>query len=143
MARRRQEQDHESRGAAPRSLLIIDDDPQFIRFLQTLLATRVPSLQVDSALDGFIAGIKCEAMRPDIVTLDLEMPEMNGLEVCRQLRAKFGAERPRIVVLSGYLSDQSVAQALEAGASSCVPKSAPPENLLRELGLQGEQPVAG
>ena len=81
MARRRQEQEQESRGASPRSLLIIDDDPQFIRFLQALLATRAPSLQVDSALDGFSAGIKCEALRPDIVTLDLEMPEMNGLEV--------------------------------------------------------------
>lgn len=143
LARRRQELEQESGGAAPRSLLIIDDDQQFIRFLQALLVTHAPTLQVDAALDGFSAGIKCEAIRPDIVTLDLEMPEMNGFEVCRQLRAKFGAERPRIVVLSGYLSERSVAQALEAGASSCVPKSASPGDLLNELGLHSEQLVVG
>ncbi len=143
VARRRQELEQETRGGAPRSLLIIDDDPQLIRFLQTLLATHAPTLQVDSALDGFSAGIKCEAMRPDIVTLDLEMPEMDGFEVCRLLRSKFGAERPRIVMLSGYLTDERVAQALEAGANACVPKSTSPGELLGELGLHSDQLVVG
>lgn len=142
LARRRAEQ--EGVPAMPRSLLIIDDDAQYTRYLQALLKSRAPALQVESAPDGFTAGIKCESMRPDIVTLDLEMPEMNGLEVCRLLRAKFGEDRLRIVVLSGFLSEQSVAQALDAGANTCVPKSASTDNLLRELGLldPAAQPAA-
>lgn len=142
LARRRAEQ--EGAPPTPRSLLIIDDDAQYTRYLQALLKARAPALVVDSAPDGFSAGIKCEAMRPDIVTLDLQMPEMNGLEVCKLLRAKFGEDRLRIVVLSGYLSEQNVAQALEAGANSCIPKSAATDTLLRELGLlqPSAQPAA-
>lgn len=136
VARRRQEQSVQS-GAV--SLLIIDDDAQYTRYLQALLRARAPALQVETAPDGFSAGLKCESLRPDIVTLDLQMPEMNGIEVCRLLRAKFGAQRPRIVVLSGYLSEQSIAEAMAAGANSCIPKSASPEILLRELGQEFAQ----
>lgn len=142
IARRRQLQ--EKSASAPRSVLLIDDDTQYTRYLQTLLATRAPQAQVDTAPDGFTAGIKCEALRPDIVTLDLQMPDMNGLEVCRLLRDMFGKDKLRIVVLSGFLSEENTAMALDAGANACVSKSAPPEKLLRELGLAAPamQPAA-
>jgi CheY-like chemotaxis protein len=133
IARRRQDQ--EAAAAAPKSLLVIDDDAQYTRYVQALLATRAPALQVETAPDGFTAGVKCESMRPDIITLDLQMPGMNGLEVCRLLRAKFGPARPRIVVVSGYLSEERIALALQAGASACVAKGAPADTLLRELGM--------
>jgi excisionase family DNA binding protein len=133
IARRRQLQE---RGLQPpRSVLLIDDDIQYTRYLQTLLASRAPQLQVDTAHDGFTAGIKCEALRPDIVTLDLQMPDMNGLEVCRLLRDMFGNDKLRIVVLSGFLSEESMAMAVNAGANCTVSKSAPAETLLIELGL--------
>lgn len=142
IARRRQLQ--EGGPQPPRSVLLIDDDAQYTRYLQSLLAIRAPQVQVDTAPDGFTAGIKCEALRPDIVTLDLQMPDMNGLEVCRLLRDMFGSDRLRIVVLSGFLSEENIALALEAGANCCVPKSAPAETLLRELGLAepATQPAA-
>lgn len=131
IARRRQ--DSAPPTVEPKSLLVIDDDAQYTRYVQALLAARAPALLVETAPDGFTAGIQCESMRPDIVTLDLQMPGMNGLEVCRLLRAKFGADRPRIVVVSGYLSDERVALAQQAGANACVRKGAPADVLLREL----------
>lgn len=133
IARRRQLQEQGT--ATPSRILLIDDDQRYTQALSTVLAARVPGLYVDTAADGFTAGIKCESMRPDVVTLDLNMPGMNGIEVCRLLRSMFGPERPRIVVLSGLLLPASIRQAQEAGANSCVEKSAPTETLLRELGV--------
>lgn len=133
IAGRRQILDHGA--ATPSRMLLIDDDTRYAQALVTVLSARVPGLHIDTAGDGFSAGIKCEALRPDIVTLDLQMPGMNGIEVCRLLRSMFGSERPRIVVLSGLLTEESIGLALEAGANCCVSKLAPIETLLRELGL--------
>lgn len=139
IAKRRQTQ--ETNDARPSRLLIIDDDAQYTRYLQNLLSGRAPGLHVDTAPDGFTAGIKCESLRPDIVTLDLQMPDMNGLEVCRLLRSMFGPDKPRIVILSGFLSEDNVRQLLEAGANSCVAKTAAAGTLLRELGLDTPVPA--
>lgn len=136
IARRRQIQE-DNTATAPSRILVIDDDAQYVRYLQNLIATHAPTVHVDTAPDGFSAGIKCEALRPDIVTLDLRMPDMNGIEVCRLLRSMFGNEKPRIVVLSGFLSEDNVRRVLEAGANSCVSKTAPTLTLLRELGVAG------
>jgi excisionase family DNA binding protein len=125
-------------GAAPSPpsrLLIIDDDAQFARYLSNLLAARAPQLAVDVALDGFSAGIKCESMRPDVVTLDLHMPDMDGIAVCRLLRSMFGEAKPRIVALSGFLTSENARLVLEAGANVCLPKTTAAEQLIRELGV--------
>jgi len=134
IARRRQIQDQGT--AMPSRALLIDDDERYTRALVSVLTARVPGLHVETAADGFTAGIKCEALRPDVVTLDLQMPDMNGIEVCRLLRGMFGNERPRIVVLSGELSDTDVHAAMEAGANSCLHKTGPTERLLSELGIR-------
>jgi DNA-binding response OmpR family regulator len=140
MSRRREIQDS-GPDTHPSRILLIDDDTRYTRALCALLAARVPGLHVDTASDGFTAGIKCEALRPDVVTLDLQMPGMNGIEVCRLLRGMFGSEKPRIVVLSGLITEENTRLALEAGANSCVSKMAPSGTLLRELGLSGGAPV--
>ncbi len=134
IARRRQMQE---RTADPSRILLIDDDERYTQALSTVLTARVPGLFVDTAKDGFTAGIKCESQRPDVVTLDLRMPGMDGLEVCRLLRSMFAQDRMRIVVVSGALTQESIRRAQEAGANSCVEKTAKTEVLLRELGISG------
>ena len=133
IARRRQMQERDAAG--PSRILLIDDDERYTQALSTVLTARVPGLFVDTAADGFTAGIKCESLRPDVVTLDLRMPGMDGIEVCRLLRSMFGHDRLRIVVLSGTLTDDSIRKAQEAGANSCVEKTARTDVLLRELGI--------
>lgn len=120
----------------PTRLLIIDDDAQFARYLSGLITMHAPAVSVEIALDGFSAGIKCEAMRPEVVTLDLQMPEMDGFAVCRLLQEMFGKHKPRIVALSGFLSPASIKRIRKAGADACVAKTTAPEVLLQELGFE-------
>jgi excisionase family DNA binding protein len=124
-----------SPGARPSRILIIDDDAQFARFLSKLVASRASDVLVDVAHDGFSAGIKCESLRPDVLTLDLQMPDMNGFEVCAMLRTQFGTNNLRIVALTGFPSRNNVQQILAAGADVCLGKTSPSETLLTELGL--------
>jgi excisionase family DNA binding protein len=121
--------------ATPTSILIIDDDPQFARYLSGLVSARAPGVVLDIAHDGFSAGTKCQLMRPDIITLDLQMPDMNGFDVCMLLRSIFGKTKPRIVALTGFASKSNVERILAAGADVCVAKTAPAEALLKELAI--------
>jgi excisionase family DNA binding protein len=120
---------------SPWRLLIIDDDAQFARYMSNLIESRVPAVAVDIAVDGFSAGIKCEAMRPDVVTLDLQMPDMDGFSVCRLLRSMFGDQKPRIVALSGFPSAENIKRIQAAGADVCLAKTTPPDLLIQELGF--------
>jgi excisionase family DNA binding protein len=116
-------------------VLIIDDDPEFARYLAGLISTHAAGAVVDVANDGFSAGVKCESIRPDVVTLDLQMPDMDGFEVCAMLRSMFGRTKPRIVALTGFASDANVKRIIAAGADACVAKSVSVERLLSEMGL--------
>ena len=120
----------------PSRLLIIDDDAQFARYLSNLIASRAPTVSVEIATDGFSAGIKCEALRPDVVTLDLQMPAMDGFAVCRLLTSMFGDRRPRIVALAGFLSAEKIKRIQAAGADACLAKTTAPDLLIEELGVK-------
>jgi excisionase family DNA binding protein len=124
-----------NRSAAPSRVLIIDDDAQFARYLSSLVSKHAPGALVEVAHDGFSAGIKCESMRPDVVTLDLQMPDMNGFEVCALLRSMFGKTKPHIVALTGFASEENCRRIVAAGADVCLAKSTSAQLLLKELGL--------
>jgi excisionase family DNA binding protein len=119
--------------AAPSRILIIDDDAQFARYLSGVLGKHAPGVLVEVAHDGFTAGLKCEAMRPDVVTLDLQMPDMDGFEVCVLLRSMFGKSRPRILALTAFDSDDSVKRIMAAGADACISKSTSAADLVRQI----------
>jgi excisionase family DNA binding protein len=119
----------------PSRVLIIDDDRQFSRYLAGVIAKQFPEAVVEVAHDGFSAGVKCQSIRPDIVTLDLQMPDMDGFEVCTMLRDLFGKTRPRIVALTGFAGPANVERIIAAGADACVAKTTPMNTLLKEMGL--------
>jgi len=98
-------------------VLVVDDEPQLLRGLKVNLTAR--GYDVDVAADGAAALTAAAARRPDIVILDLGLPDMDGLEVIRGLRA--WGSMP-IIVLSAREQEPDKVAALDAGADDYVTK---------------------
>lgn len=100
-----------------RHILVVDDEPQITRVLRTSLASQGYDIRV--ANDGETALEIVKDWTPDLVITDLSMPNMDGLELCRRLRAN---SQVPIVVLSVKGEERTKVQALDAGADDYVTK---------------------
>lgn len=98
-------------------ILIVDDDAQLIRVLRTGLKSR--GYEVRTAPDGAIAFETFNEWQPELVITDLAMPVMDGLELCRQLRA---VSQVPIIVLSAKGEEKTKIEALDLGADDFVTK---------------------
>jgi len=102
-------------------ILIADDHDVVRRGLRALLENQPGWVVVDEAVNGREAVKKVEHWKPDVVVLDISMPELNGLEATRQiLKAAPGTE---VVILTVHESEQVVREVLQAGARGYVLKS--------------------
>ena len=77
---------------------------------------------VASAADGREALARCRERRPDVAVVDMRLPDMDGHELCRRIRAQYPATA--VVVLSTYLSEEAVRGCVRAGAAAYVTKAA-------------------
>ncbi|MGD1000024.1 MAG: response regulator [Candidatus Brocadiia bacterium] len=102
-------------------VLVVDDDAAF-RESATEFLGRQPNMRVRQAADGFAAGRQVSEFQPHIVILDLLMAGMNGLDVCRNIKASPRSRQTRILVLTGYATTENIEKAKEAGADLCMAK---------------------
>jgi two-component system KDP operon response regulator KdpE len=98
-------------------ILVVDDEPQLTRVLRTGLGAR--GYDVRAAADGLTALDTFNDWHPDLVITDLGMPNMNGIELCRRLRA---ISQVPIIVLSAKGEEQTKVEALDTGADDFVTK---------------------
>lgn len=99
------------------NILIVDDEPQIIRVLRTALSTQGYNVRI--AANGIEGADIAREWKPDLVITDVSMPEMNGVELCRELRAY---SRVPIIVLSVRNNERMKIEALDAGADDYVTK---------------------
>lgn len=99
------------------NILVVDDEPQITRVLKTTLSSQ--GYGVRTASDGDEALQMLKEWTPDLVITDLRMPNLGGLELCRQIRAK---SRIPIIVLSVKGEERIKVEALDAGADDYVTK---------------------
>jgi two-component system KDP operon response regulator KdpE len=126
------------------TILTVDDDPHVLRSLRAALESH--GYEVRAAASGASALEACAAQRPDVVLLDLAMPGLDGVEVCRRLRSW---SRIPILVLSARVHEAEKVQALDAGADDYVTKPFGTQELLariraalrREQARRDEEPV--
>lgn len=109
-------------------VLVVDDEPQIRRMMRATLTSN--GYQVDEARTGEEALEKFRAFLPDLVLLDLNMPGMDGLETCRELRQ--GSDVP-IVILTVRDTEKEKVEALDAGADDYVCKPFGMQELLARL----------
>ena len=98
-------------------ILIVDDEPQITRVLRTALSTQGYSMRI--AANGVEGMEAIHAWKPDLVITDVSMPQMNGVELCREIRA---ISQIPIIVLSVRNQDLVKIEALDAGADDYVTK---------------------
>ncbi|AEY92237.1 putative two-component system response regulator [Streptomyces hygroscopicus subsp. jinggangensis 5008] len=109
-------------------MLVVDDEPQIVRALVINLKAR--KYEVDAAPDGRTALELAASRHPDVIVLDLGLPDMDGVEVIRGLR---GWTRVPILVLSARHSSDEKVEALDAGADDYVTKPFGMDELLARL----------
>ena len=113
-------------------ILVVDDDRLFADFLVEFLGNR--DINAVACYDGFAAGRRVESFGPDIMLLDLMMPGMDGIEVCRELKADKATRHVRVLAMTGYPSDANRNAILGAGAEVCLAKPLDHDHLLVLLG---------
>jgi excisionase family DNA binding protein len=121
--------------AGPLRILLVDDDPRFVEYLREIVLGADAGVRVECATDGFHAGQLTETLRPQLVVLDINMPRLNGIELCRRLRASPATAAARLVILSGALSSEYIAEAQAAGADAWLEKGASAAEILRAMQL--------
>src|SRR2546428_13785373 len=109
-------------------ILIVDDEPNIIGTVAPLLRTR--GYDVLSAMDGRTALEAVDRDKPDLIVLDLGLPDMDGVEVCRQMRKTLSVP---ILVLSARGAEGDKVRALDAGADDYVTKPFGTEELLARI----------
>ena len=120
-------------GAATRRVFIADDHDGYRSGVARLVAEH-PALEiVGQASDGDQALAGIVACQPDVALLDVRMPGMSGIEVCRRLAAEGSAPGARIVLITGTPDPVLSNQAAEAGAVALLGKETPPATIAAQL----------
>lgn len=121
-----------SANAPPIRVLIADDHAVLRQSLRYLLQSQPGIRVVGEAANGREAIDLAEKLKPDVVLMDTIMPGLNGIEATRQIRRSL--PKTKVLVLTGYMEDEHIAGALQAGASGFVIKKSDTDELL--LGIK-------
>src|SRR5450755_3432673 len=114
--------------ADKKRILVVDDEPQITRVLRTALTGS--GYEVRTADDGHSGLRSAREWLPDLVITDVSMPNMSGIELCRQLRAE---SQVPIIVLSVKGEERTKVEALDAGADDYVTKPIGMDELLARV----------
>jgi DNA-binding response OmpR family regulator len=110
------------------TILIADDEAHVVELVRVTLED--DRVRVVEACDGATALQLAEEFEPELVFLDVNLPDMSGLEVCRRLRRQPRLAATRIVILTAAAQQEDIARGLAAGASHYLTKPFSPVRLL-------------
>ena len=133
LAVRMGEEPRRQNAAATRTVLVVDDDPYVRALMVDILEPE--GFLCRTARNGVEALRACEVALPDLILLDIRMPEMDGLETCRRLKANPAWASVPVIVLTGLDEPQPVVHMLDAGSLISLAKPFPPERLLAAVRL--------
>ncbi len=112
-------------------ILIVDDDEAIRVGLKEILIAK--GFKVETASDGFEAGVLAIHCEPDLIILDIKMQGLDGFSACRLIRSNPLLKDIRILVLTGYPSEENFQKMIKLGADRCLAKPASKKVLLAEI----------
>lgn len=104
-----------------KKLLIVDDEQDLVDLMADAFG-RDARFDIRTANNGFDAGMQVKEFRPDIVVLDVMLPDINGKEVCQRVRSDSTLDSVRIICISGMIEQDKVDDLMAAGADDFVQK---------------------
>lgn len=110
----------------PPRVVIVDDDVGFASALRRIVSSRRPDARVLTANDGFTGGMLVSEEQPHLLLLDVQMDGIDGVEVCRRIRANPALNSVKVVIVSGFLTDAQEQELLTLGVVRCCRKPLAP-----------------
>lgn len=127
-----------------RRVLVVEDDLDSVHSMAQLI--RMMGHEVEFAINGFAAIAVARAYRPDVIILDIGLPDFKGDQIARQLRYEPGLENVRMIAISGLPQENLEQRALQAGCAEFYRKPIDPaklEQLLEQAPPAPGQPESG
>ena len=112
-----------------RKVLIVDDDEELVDLLRDVF-DRDRRFDIRTANNGFDAGMQVKEFKPDLVVLDVMLPDINGKEVCLRVRSDDNLDTVKIICISGMVEQDKISELIEAGANDFMHKPFTVERLL-------------
>ncbi len=112
-------------------VLIVDDHPIVRQGLATVLDQQEDLIVVGQAVDGVDAVAQAQELLPDIILMDLQMPQMDGVEAIRRIIGERTGSR--IIILTTYATDEYIFSGIEAGAQDYLLKDSPPDEVVTAI----------
>jgi DNA-binding response OmpR family regulator len=126
-----------------KKLLIVDDDQDLVDLMRDGFE-RDGRFEIRTANNGFDAGMQVKEFRPDLVVLDVMLPDINGREVCQRVRSDRTMDTVKILCISGMVEADKIADLRSAGANDFMQKPFTIDQLIERVcdQLEVDRPVA-
>jgi len=116
-------------GSGSVKILVVDDEKPVLDAMRRAFKVH-DEVELTTTSSGVEALLLGPELKPHGMVIDLNMPDMDGFEVCRRIRARKSLEGVRLITMTGRHSPELVEQSLKAGAVACLPKPVEVESLL-------------
>ncbi|MDO4550656.1 MAG: response regulator [Planctomycetia bacterium] len=115
-----------------RKILLVDDDVDIVSLIEDVL-NRDGRFEVRAVNNGFDAGMMVKEYHPDLIVLDVMLPDINGKEVCQRVRSNKSMDDVRIICISGMVEEYKIKDLLESGANDFMQKPFDVDKLLEKI----------
>ena len=109
-------------GERQRTVLVVDDEPNIRDIVQRLLSEMDSNMKIEEACDGYEAGIKIGSLHPDLIIMDVMMPRVDGISLCRSIRENPDTQGIKVLAITAFPEQDNVKKMYDAGADLCLIK---------------------
>ena len=115
-----------------KKILIVDDEADVVSFITETLEVNDQSYLIQSTTDAYEACIKIGSFKPDLVILDIKMPNIDGFDVCTRIRNNPEVKHTKVLIITGYTDEESMGRIKECGVDDILEKPIAPEKLIEK-----------
>jgi excisionase family DNA binding protein len=123
-------------------ILLVDDSPIVVDFIIDALRDLAPGWELETASNGYDALLKVGTFAPDLLILDFRMPGLDGLEVCRHIKANPAIRATRILMITAFAEKETAQEARRAGADGFLRKPLRLNDLKAQVERLTRRPLA-